>query len=196
MEREKEFFDRHGLVNIKEINPTIATYLIFATTHNFTGQVVYERTDCYMLREVALKLDIVQKKLNEHGMGLIVIDAYRSMEAQQKLWDLFQNERYVSNPKKNGGRHTRGTAVDVLLIDLKTGKELPQPVTLDSLKDSSYFSEKVHHGYMNLPAKQIKNRELLKAIMMEHGFEPLATEFWHYDIIGWRDHQPLPPMSE
>ncbi len=178
----------HDLVNIKDINPTIATNLIFATPNNFTGQIIYPSSECYMLREVAEKLDIIQKELAPMGLGLLIIGAYRPLSAQQKFWDLIHDDRYVSNPAKNGGRHTRGTAVDVLLIDLKTGKELALPIKIDDLKDKSYFSEKVHHGYMNLPAEQIKNREFLKNIMIEHGFEPLATEFWHYDIRGWQSY--------
>ncbi len=192
---EKEFFAKYDLVNIKDINPTIKTYLIFATPHNFTGQKVYTSSECYMLREVALKLDEIQKELNAQGLGLLVIDAYRSMEAQQKFWDLIHDERYVSNPKKNGGRHTRGTAVDLLIIDLKTGEPLAFPVTPDDLKTPAYFTEKVCHGYMNLPTEQIKNREFLKEIMLRHGFEPMPTEFWHYDIIGWQNHAPLPRID-
>lgn len=175
------------LVKIKDINPTIQTHLIFATTQNFTGQKVYTSDKCYALKEVAEKLDIIQKKLNTIGLGLLVIDGYRPLSAQQKFWDLIHDERYVSNPAKNGGRHTRGTAVDVLIIDLKTGQLLPFPLKISDLKDSSYFSPKVCHGCMDVPEEQIRNREFLKKIMTENGFESYLYEFWHYDLVGWQN---------
>ena len=36
--------------------------------------------------------------------------------SRQKMWNLIRDERYVSNPRENQGRHTRGTAVDVTLV--------------------------------------------------------------------------------
>ncbi len=179
------------LVKIKDVNPTIQTYLVFATPDNFTGQKVYASDKCYVLKEVAENLDIIQKKLNLIGLGLLIIDGYRPLSAQQKFWDLIQDERYVSNPAKNGGRHTRGTAVDVLIIDLKTGHPLPFPLKISDLKDSSYFSPKVCHGHMDLPEEQIHNREFLKKIMTENGFESYPYEFWHYDLVGWQNHPAL-----
>jgi|GEM_PF-5358063 len=183
--------DSQELVNIKDINPTIATNMIFATPHNFTGQVIYPNDTCLMMPEVAKQLDIIQQELAPLGLGLLIIDAYRPLSAQQKFWELIHDDRYVSNPAKGGGRHTRGTAVDLLLIDAKTGATLAFPIGLDDLKNSSYFSEKVHHGYADLSEEQIKNREFLKELMIKHGFEPLTTEFWHYDINGWQNHPVL-----
>lgn len=181
----------HNLVDIKKINPTIETYMIFATPHNFTGQIVYSKNLCYVHKDVAERLNAIQEELKQLDLGLLIIDAYRTPNAQQTFWDLIHDERYVSNPAKGGGRHTRGTAVDVTLIRLSKKEELHMPIQIADLKDSSYFSEKVGHAYMNLPAEVIMNRMLLKDIMIRHGFTPMPTEWWHYDIINWQDYPVL-----
>jgi D-alanyl-D-alanine dipeptidase len=31
----------------------------------------------------------------------------------------------------------------------------------------------------------MRNRDKLRETMTRHGFEPLPTEWWHYDFRGW-----------
>jgi D-alanyl-D-alanine dipeptidase len=31
----------------------------------------------------------------------------------------------------------------------------------------------------------VKNRALLRDVMQKHGFQPLPSEWWHYDFSGW-----------
>jgi D-alanyl-D-alanine dipeptidase len=33
-----------------------------------------------------------------------------------------------------------------------------------------------------------KNRDLLQTIMKKHGFEPVETEWWHFDLKGWQGY--------
>jgi D-alanyl-D-alanine dipeptidase len=89
----------------------------------------------------------------------------------------------VSDPRK-GGRHTRGTAVDLTLIT-QNGEELPMPSGFDD------FSEKAHRTYMDCSPEEIKNRELLEEIMEKHGFVGLPTEWWHFDLVGWEAYPPI-----
>jgi D-alanyl-D-alanine dipeptidase len=46
------------------------------------------------------------------------------------MWELIRDERYVSDPTKSKGKHTRGTAVDVTLVDHR-GNELTMPTSYD-----------------------------------------------------------------
>jgi D-alanyl-D-alanine dipeptidase len=117
------------------------------------------------------------------GLGLKVWDGFRPMAAQWKFWELVPDERYVSDPRK-GGRHTRGTAVDLTLIT-KEGQELLMPSEFDD------FSEKAHRDYKEAPLEAIWNRELLREVMESHGFEGLPSEWWHFDLKGWKDYPPL-----
>lgn len=170
------------LVDIQSFLPQVQVDLKYATADNFTGQIVYDFTHCLVLKEVAIQLGKVQEELESQGLGLKIWDGFRPMAAQWKFWEIIPDERYVSDPRK-GGRHTRGTAVDITLIT-KDGKELLMPSSFDD------FSEKAHRNYEEAPEEAIKNRELLQKVMEKHGFIGLPTEWWHFDLVGWENHPP------
>jgi D-alanyl-D-alanine dipeptidase len=171
------------LVDIQSLIPNIQVDLKYATTDNFTGQIVYSFHCCLLLKEAALRLRDVQAELETVGLGLKVWDGFRPVATQWKFWELVPDERYVSDPRK-GGRHTRGTAVDLTLIT-KDGQELVMPSNFDD------FSEKAHHDYMGASPEAIKNRGLLREVMERHGFIGLPTEWWHFDLIGWENCPPI-----
>lgn len=188
------FMNEHtpiGLVDIKKIDPTILVDLKYATTDNFTGQKIYASHLCWVHQDTAHALIRVQKELRALELSLKIWDGYRSPAAQQKLWDVCaarypdetEREQYVSNPKK-GGRHTRGTAVDVTLVD-ETGHELEMPTAFDD------FSSKAWANDTTCTPRAQKNRDLLHKIMRRHGFEGIKTEWWHFDLKGWQDYPPL-----
>ncbi len=165
---------------IKNHIPTIVFDLKYATTDNFTHQQVYETPSCYARIEVINALQKVQVELAKHGLGLKIWDAYRPWQAQCKFWELVPDEMYVSDPRK-GGRHTKGTAIDVTLVDLATGEELEMPTEFDD------FTVKAHSTYADLTPQVLANRSLLKNIMEKHGFKVARTEWWHYDYKGWQN---------
>ena len=173
----------YDLVEIEQINPKIIIDLKYATPHNFTKEVVYTFKKCYLKKRVAQQLSRVQIDLESIGLGLKVWDGYRPMSAQQRFWELVPDPRYVSPPGK-GGRHTRGTAIDLTLID-KEGKELLMPTAYDD------FSIKAHRNYFKLPQISIKNRNILQHYMIKHGFTGLSTEWWHFDYQSWRKFPPI-----
>jgi len=168
------------LVNIQTVDPTIRIEIVYATDKNFTGTVIYKSCQCFVLEPVAQALRAVQKELAKQGLGLKIWDGYRPLSAQWKLWEICPDTRYVSDPRK-GGRHTRGTAVDVTLITLKTGKELRMPTGFDD------FTEKAWSNYPGAPPEALKNRQILHNAMKKHGFTPLETEWWHFDYKNWQE---------
>lgn len=171
------------LVDIQTIAPKIQIDLKYATSNNFTGQVVYNFQTCLVVKEAAMRLLDVQNELESMGLGLKVWDGFRPVAAQWKFWEFISDERYVSDPRK-GGRHTKGTAVDLTLIDTQ-GRELPMPSAFDD------FSEKAHRDYLNCSQEESKNRALLEGIMEKHGFVGLPTEWWHFDLVGWEAYPTL-----
>jgi D-alanyl-D-alanine dipeptidase len=94
------------------------------------------------------------------------------------MWEPIKNPDYVADPKK-GSRHNRGAAVDLTLIDLKTGAELPMPTPYDD------FTPRAAHAFDELPPDVLANRALLRGLMEKHGFDPLPSEWWHFDFRGW-----------
>lgn len=171
------------LVPIQSINPNIKIELIYATPENFTGEIVYNFHECLLHEKAAIQLGKVQEELEQMGLGLKVWDGYRPPSAQWKFWELVPDERYVSDPRK-GGRHTRGTAVDLTLITSE-GVELAMPTGFDD------FSEMAHLDYQGASEEALKNRELLQNVMKKHGFEGIHTEWWHFDLKGWQEFPPI-----
>lgn len=170
--------DGAKLVDIKSINPNIVSDIRYATTNNFLEQKLYPVAKCALRKEVAEKLSKVQKDLEEIGLGLKVFDCYRPLSVTKKMWEVLPDSRYVANPAK-GSRHNRGAAVDVSLVDLKTGIELEMPTAYDD------FSQKAWRNYDGNELQVQKNSDLLASMMKKNGFEPLITEWWHFDFEGW-----------
>lgn len=178
----------HQLINILNVIPDVQLDIRYAANNNFLGLAVYTSPKCFLHRETAQALKQVQLDLKRQGLAIKIFDGYRPLSVQQIMWDLIQDERYVGNPAKNKGRHTRGTAVDLTLIDQK-GKELPMPSDFDE------FTERAHHDYTDSPKEALATRALLKSVMEKNGFLPIPSEWWHYDLSGWENKEKYPPLS-
>ena len=166
------------LVEINRYIPGIALDIRYATTNNFTHKVMYPQARAFARLPVVMALKQVQDELKTKGLGLKIYDAYRPYAITVKFYETARDTNFVADPRK-GSKHNRGCAIDLSVIDLKTGKELDMPTGFDS------FSKKAAANYPDLAPKQIENRELLKNAMQAHGFHVIATEWWHYDFNGW-----------
>ncbi|HEY5811767.1 MAG TPA: M15 family metallopeptidase [Terrimicrobiaceae bacterium] len=174
----------HNLVNVGMIYPPLLQEIRYATTCNFTGQVLYPFPTAYVHRDVAAAVQRVQEELRKEGLCLKIFDGYRPISVQSKMWSHLPDERYVSDPGGSGGKHTRGTAVDVTLVD-RLGNELTMPTAYDD------FSDKAHRFSRQWTKEERANSLKLEAIMKKHGFIPFPFEWWHYDFVGWENYPPL-----
>jgi zinc D-Ala-D-Ala dipeptidase len=172
------------LVDVQQMIPDIVLDIRYATTNNFTSQRLYPFSRCFLRDEPARKLRAAHAELATMGYGLKIFDGYRPLSVQRKMWAVFPDARYVADPRK-GSRHNRGAAVDVTLIGLADGAELPMPTPYDD------FTERAHRNFNDLPEEVIHNRELLKQVLTKHGFVGLDTEWWHFDDRDWREHPIL-----
>jgi D-alanyl-D-alanine dipeptidase len=173
-----------SLVLVSSINSTIRYDLMYATTRNFTGKVIYTQAKAYLIKEAACALNAVQEELTSMGLGLLIWDAYRPLSAQHTLWSVCSDPRYVADPSK-GGYHTRGIAVDVTLVRLSDGSLLEMPTGFDD------FSEKASRNYKGNSLQANKNSELLKDVMVKHGFNPFVYEWWHFNYGEVSKYPPL-----
>jgi D-alanyl-D-alanine dipeptidase len=162
----------------------VAEDLRYATTNNFMHERLYPVAKAYLRAPVAAALADAERELAAEGLGLKVWDAYRPYSVTVKMWEPIKNPDYVADPKK-GSRHNRGAAVDLTLIDLKTGKELAMPTGFDD------FTPRARNDFNALPAEVLANRAKLRDVMTRHGFEPLPSEWWHYDFKGWERFELL-----
>jgi zinc D-Ala-D-Ala dipeptidase len=174
-----------AMVDLKKAIPGIVLDLRYNTTSNFMHTRLYSAANTtYMRKTAADALAKVQLVLKEKGMGIKIFDAYRPYSVTEKMWEPVQDDRYAADPKKGSG-HNRGTAVDLTLIYLSSGNELPMGTDFDN------FSDTAHHAFSNLPDAILKNRLLLKQTMEENGFKVLDTEWWHYSLPNARDYELL-----
>jgi zinc D-Ala-D-Ala dipeptidase len=166
------------LVNIQQQIPDIVLDIKYATKDNFIHEAVYKQSLAFARKPVAEALAAIQEELKVAGLGIKIWDAYRPYSVTVKFYEKTNDSVYCAVPWK-GSRHNRGCAVDLTLIDLKSGKEVEMPTAYDD------FTDKAHPGYMNLPENILKNREFLVSTMKRYGFTPYPSEWWHFDFRGW-----------
>lgn len=169
------------LVEIKKAIPNIRLDIRYATTNNFMQQVMYKQVRAFARKPVVDALKKIQKELNKRGYGLKIFDGYRPYAITVEFYKKASDKNFVANPAK-GSKHNRGCAVDLTLINLKTGKELVMPTPYDS------FSAAAAAKYEKVSPEARKNRDFLIAIMGKYNMNVLENEWWHYDFSGWRGY--------
>lgn len=174
---------RAGLVEVAQVVPDAVLDIRYATTDNFTGQAVYPSARCFLNRDAARALALVQEDLKSQGFRLKVFDGYRPLSVQRRFWAILPDPDFVADPAV-GSRHNRGFAVDVSLVSLD-GAEVPMPTEFDD------FSERAHPDYPDISGEAARNRAILRRAMERRGFTIFPTEWWHFDYAGWEDKPVL-----
>ncbi|HKK38713.1 MAG TPA: M15 family metallopeptidase [Cryomorphaceae bacterium] len=188
---QTDFVSRDTILKFGIIEP------IYFSSENFVGDTIegYEAKKVLLSAEAASALALVEAELAHGGFGLKVLDGYRPQIAVDHFlkWskissDTVGKSRYYPNVPKDQlfvkgyiaekSGHSRGSAVDLTLFDLATGKELDMGSIVD------HFGPISHPETKNVSAVQHKNRQLLRNAMIKAGFEPLETEWWHFVLIN------------
>jgi D-alanyl-D-alanine dipeptidase len=172
------------LVEIKKYIPDIVLDIRYATTNNFMHQQMYKEAKAFARLPVVLALKQVEADLKKKGLGIKIYDAYRPYAITVKFYEQARDTNFVADPRK-GSKHNRGCAVDMGLIDLKTGKDLDMPTGFDS------FSKKAASNYADLPKQELANRNIIRTAMEAQGFVEIPTEWWHFDFKGWSEYPLL-----
>ncbi|PQJ80871.1 peptidase M15 [Polaribacter porphyrae] len=190
-----------GFVYLADVDSSIKSELRYFSNQNFIGKPIdgYKNNCVIVTKETAKVLKIIQKKLLKEGLSLKIFDAYRPQQAvdhfvkwAKELNDtLMKKEFYPKVPKselfKRGyiaskSGHTRGSTVDLTIVNIKTGKELDMGSPYD------FFGAKSHPFYRKITEKQKENRMLLRRIMLKNGFNPYDNEWWHFTL----KNEPFP----
>lgn len=190
-----------GFSYVKDIAPTITTELSYFSNANFVGMKIdgYKEDILITSTAAAKALKNVQRELLKKGLGLKVFDAYRPQQAVNHFvrWarvinDTLMKRRYYPNVEKKNlfklgyiaskSGHSRGSSVDLTIIDFITKKELDMGSPFD------FFGEISHITNENLTTKQIENRTMLQKVMQKYGFRPYKNEWWHFTL----NKEPFP----
>ncbi|MBN2395746.1 MAG: M15 family metallopeptidase [Candidatus Atribacteria bacterium] len=184
-----------GFVYVDEFIPDSIFEVRYYSTDNFVGS----RVDGYLAPKVILTIEAVRAlaavadELSQQGLALKIFDGYRPQQAvnhfirwvadgeDEKMKDKYYPEvdkkdlfslGYIA--KKSG--HSRGSTVDLTLIDIDTGEELDMGSGFD------YFGEISHHNTDMINEQQRQNRVILREVMEKYGFGAYSGEWWHYTL--------------
>lgn len=172
------------LIDLEKFIPGIVLDIRYATTNNFTGEKIYNLAKAYARKPVAEGLKRAQAELAKQGLGIKIFDAYRPYSATVKFYEVYKDTTYVASPYR-GSRHNRGCAIDMTIINLKTGEELTMPTGYDSFKKEAWPSTPVKHPLIR------KNRQLIIDTMQKQGFKVNSSEWWHFDFIGYQKFEVM-----
>jgi len=168
--------ESQNLTDIAEAFPQLVIDLKYATADNLTGQPIYKDPRCLLHVDAAKALAKSINIASVAGYTLLILDAYRPPAAQAILWQACPDPDYVV-PLSRGSNHSRGTAVDVTLID-EHGEIVDMGTGFDEMCEHS------HPYHPGVAVQAQRNRLMLNAIMLGSGFTGIATEWWHFELPG------------
>ena len=189
--------DRSGFVDVASVAPGLVVDMRYYGGENFIGRPIagYEAPVCLLTTEAASALARVQAKLKPFGLGLKVFDCYRPQRAVADFvaWakdPADQARKAIQYPKVDKSRlfelgyiaersgHSRGSTVDLTLVDLATKAEIDMGSGYDLFDTRSWPSDQT------VGAQARANRLALQAARAAEGFRPLKEEWWHFTLNG------------
>ncbi len=185
--------DPSGFVVLGDHVPGIVQEIRYYSTYNFIGERIdgYEEPCALMTIEAARALKAVSSELFVQGYRLKVFDAYRPVCAVKQfvLWgledqdirmkpyfypQLEKQELFIKGYIAARSSHSRGSAIDLTLFNMQTGKEVDMGSPFD------LFSPVSHPDCKDITQEQYENRMILRSAMIRGGFEPIDCEWWHF----------------
>ena len=166
-----------GFVYIIDLVPNIKIDLKYYTNDNFVGERIngYNAPVAISTKETAMALKEIQKDLKHFNYGLKIFDCYRPQQAVDHFvrWSNNNNRKmkysHYPNVKKinlfkegyiaSKSGHTRGSTVDLTIIDLDSGKELDMGTIYD------YFGKESWIEYTGLTFHQKQNHTIKNSLM-------------------------------
>ena len=199
--RNDPTMDPSGFALLADYVPQIVQEIRYYSTYNFIGDRIdgYEEPCALLTIEAARALKAVANELIVQGYRLKIFDAYRPAGAVRHfvLWGiedqdirmkpyfypaLEKQEFFAKGYIASQSSHSRGSTVDLTLLDMSTGRELDMGSPFDM------FSEVSHPDYRGITGEQYENRMLLRRAMLRNGFEPIFCEWWHFTL----KNEPFP----
>lgn len=190
-----------GFIALEEVDASIVQDIRYASADNFVGERIdgYEAAHCFLTRLAAVALARVQEELRPFNLSLKVFDGYRPQRAVDHFvrWAedpaaTAMKQHYYPVVSKDSlfaqgyiavrSGHSRGSTVDVTLIDLQTGDALDMGTSYD------LFDPRSHTASPHVGAQARAHRLLLRQVMEAQGFVNYAKEWWHFTL---RD-EPFP----
>jgi zinc D-Ala-D-Ala dipeptidase len=184
-----------GFVDAAEAVPGLVVEMRYLGTENFVGRPVhgYEDPVCLLTTEAAAALRGAQQQLQPFGLGLKAFDCYRPARAVAHFvsWardpadtlrkadfypDIDKAQLFELGYIAERSGHSRGSTIDLTIVDVVTGQELDMGTAWDLFSTLSGSME------ASMTPAQRANRLLLRSVMVQHGFRPYDQEWWHFTL--------------
>ncbi|MGQ3671013.1 M15 family metallopeptidase [Xanthobacter sp. TB0136] len=182
-------------VDVATYVPDVLLDIRYATAENFVGAPVdgYSASRAWLTQPAAEAVQKVALQARQDGFLLKLFDCYRPVRAvahfarwAADLSDLRTKSVYYPDLEKNElftlgyiaarSGHSRGSTLDLTLVERESGRELDMGTPFDLFCHRSWpQSDEVS------PAART-NRRLLADYMMAAGFEPFFMEWWHFTL--------------
>lgn len=193
MRRPEKTLDSSGFVMLADYVPHSIQEIRYHSSYNFIGERVdgYEEPCAFITLDAARALKSAGNELYVMGYMLKIFDAYRPARAVKHfvLWgiedqdirmkqyfypDLEKQELFMRGYIAKESSHSRGSAVDLTLLDMATGREVDMGSPFD------FFGEISHPDYIGITEEQYNNRMMLQRAMVRNGFRTIDCEWWHF----------------
>ena len=185
--------DASGFVLLSDYIPAIVQEIRYYSTYNFIGDRIdgYEEPCALCTKEAARALKSVSNEMLVRGYRLKIFDAYRPVAAVKHfiLWgiededirmkpyfypEIEKQDTFALGYIAKQSSHSRGSAIDLTLLDMAAGKEVDMGSPFDM------FSQRSHPDYRGITDEQYENRMILQQVMVRNGFLPYECEWWHF----------------
>ena len=149
--------DSSDFVVLADYVPGIVQEIRYYSTYNFIGDRIdgYEEPCALLTKEAARALKNVSNEVYVQGYRLKIFDAYRPARAVRHfvLWgiedldlrmkpyfypDLEKQELFAQGYIASRSSHSRGSTVDLTLLDMRTGKEVDMGSPFDMFSEISH----------------------------------------------------------
>ena len=201
MREIERHMDPTGFVMLADYVPHVIQEIRYHSSYNFIGERIdgYEEPCAFLTLDAARALKSASNAFFVMGFQLKIFDAYRPVRAVRhfELWgiedtdirmksyfypDLEKAELFRKGYIAKQSSHSRGSTVDLTLLDMRTGKEVDMGSPFD------FFGPVSHPDCREISDEQFDNRMMLQKVMVRNGFLPMDCEWWHFTL----DREPYP----
>ena len=184
-----------GFVHVTDVCTNVILEIRYFSSYNFVGKRIdgYVAPQAILSEPAAIALCKAAASAEEKGYTLKIYDAYRPQAAVDHFvrWGMDAADTRMKSifyPQVDKARvfdlgyvatrsgHSRGSTVDLTLVDRQSGKDMDMGTPFD------FFGQASHHGATGMTPQQEGNRKVLLGLMEAAGFRRYEEEWWHYTL--------------
>ena len=201
--------DCSQFVAVTDVVPDAILEIRYYSSYNFVAARIdgYQEPLALMTQQAADSLRAASDDFRKLGYCIKIYDTYRPQMAvshfvrwAENLADTATKHCFYPNVDKSRlfeegyiaarSTHSRGSTVDLTLVDMATGKDVDMGGVFDwfgmeSHPDCGGNPETMEYRQNDtITAAQFQNRMMLRSVMLRHGFQPIDSEWWHFTLAN------------